>query len=253
MGRLGLLDTEADAAAEMLSRHKNVEIEGLYTHFAKADEPETHSVSLQQERFLRARKAFRAKGIAPPVIHVANSAAIARFSDIEAHYVRPGITLYGCNPDPSQDFGLALRDIASLKGPVVKLKKVAAGTPVSYGGNYVTSAETYVATVAIGYAHGLPRQLSSKGDVLIGGKRYGIAGNVTMDYIMIDAGPSPEFSVGDEAVAMGYQGAESISADETALKCGTIGYEILCGLSRRIERQYYLGGKLVSREKGILH
>jgi alanine racemase len=136
---------------------------------------------------------------------------------------------------------------------VVKLKKVPAGTAVSYGGNYVTKQETYIATVSAGYGHGLPRVLGNRGDILINGKRYRIAGNVTMDYCMVDAGPSPSIQPGDEAVLIGRQGNECITTDEIALLCNTIGYEILCNLSCRIERRYILNNKVSSVESGMLY
>jgi alanine racemase len=195
---------------------------------------------------VNARHEFKTAGLSPHIIHCSNSAAIARFPLEQTTHVRPGIALYGCNPDPGQDFTYDLRPVASLKARVVKIKRVPSGTPVSYGGQYVTSRETHIATIPIGYAHGLPRMLGSRGGcVLIGGKRYGIAGRVTMDYVMVDAGAEPEFGVGDEAVAMGCQGSECIGADEIARRCGTIGYEILCGLNRRIDRYYTRCGRVV--------
>jgi alanine racemase len=167
-----------------------------------------------------------------------------------ATLARPGIALYGCRPDPKQAFPLDLRPVVSLKSRVVKMKKVPAGTPVSYGGRYVTAAETVIATIALGYGDGLPRSLGNRGEVLIGGRRFRIAGTVTMDYLMVDAGPVPSMSVGDEAVAMGTQGNEHISPDDVALIDGTIAYEIMCGLSASIDRVYVSGGSIIRREKG---
>jgi alanine racemase len=132
----------------------------------------------------------------------------------------------------------------------VKMKKVEAGTPVSYGGRYSAAAETVIATIALGYGDGLPRSLGNRGEVLIRGKRYRIAGTVTMDYIMVDAGPAPLMRVGDEAVAIGSQGNESITPDDVALLDSTIAYEVLCGLSPSVDRIYLRNGKTVAREKG---
>jgi alanine racemase len=185
-------------------------------------------------------------------VHFANSAWIMRSPDLAGStFVRPGIALYGCKPDPGQAFPLDLLPVVSLKSRIVKIKKVPAGTPVSYGGRYVTAAETVIATIALGYGDGIPRSLGNRGEVLIRGKRFRIAGTVTMDYIMVDAGPAPSMNVGDEAVAMGSQGSESISPDDVALLDDTIAYEILCGLSASLDRIYVSGGKIVGREKGI--
>ena len=162
--------------------------------------------------------------------------------------VRPGIALYGCKPDPGQDFALDLKPVLSLKSHVVKMKRVAAGTPISYGSTYVTSMETTIATIAMGYGQGLPRLLSNRGNVLIRGRRYRIAGRVTMDFIMIDAGANPDMSVGDEAVALGSQGTENIHPDDVALLCNTIGYELLCNISSTIDRFYVLDGKIIHHE-----
>jgi alanine racemase len=138
----------------------------------------------------------------------------------------------------------------SLKAAVAKIKQVPAGTPVSYGGRYVTTRETLIATISLGYGIGLPRKLTGVGSVLLGGRRYAIAGTVTMDYVMADIGPSTDICVGDEAVAIGCQGGECISPDEVALQCGTIAYEILCGLSARLDRYYILGGEIVATQQG---
>jgi alanine racemase len=166
-----------------------------------------------------------------------------------ATLARPGIALYGCRPNPAHAFPLNLRPVVSLKSRVVRMKKVPAGTPVSYGGRYVTPAETVIATVALGYGDGLPRSLGNRGDVLIRGKRFRIAGTVTMDYLMVDAGPDPCMRIGDEAVAMGAQGSQEITPDDVAMLDSTIGYEIMCGLSPSIDRIYISGGKNVAREK----
>lgn len=250
MGRMGILESEIDEAVRIFLSGGSFVFEGIFTHFASADRPGTDTVARQQGIFESAVRRFSEKGLSPRYIHSPNSAALIRFPLPAGHLVRPGIALYGCKPDPCQDFGIELRNVAGLKAPVVKIKKVPSGTPVSYGGTYVTDRETHIATIPLGYAHGLPRLLSNKGEVLIRGKRYRIAGNVTMDYIMADAGPNPEIRVGDEAVAMGFQGEDCITTDEVARHCRTIGYEILCGLSRRTDRFYLQAGKVLLHQKG---
>jgi alanine racemase len=184
--------------------------------------------------------------IRPHHVHYANSAALLRFpQDPACTLVRPGIALYGCKPDPLQEFGITLKPVVSLKSYVVKVKRVPPGTPVSYGGRYVTKGDTHIATISLGYGAGIPRRLSNIGTVLIRGRRYTIAGTVTMDYVMVDTGPSTDIRVGDEAVMLGCQDGECVTADAVAEQAGTIGYEILCGLSRRLDRYYYLGGNVV--------
>jgi alanine racemase len=250
MGRLGLLPSEIASFCELLIFQPEINFEGVFTHMARADEPQTCSVNHQLSVFRQALAYIRAQGFSPQHIHFGNSATLMRFDLKESTLVRPGIALYGCNPDPAQKFPLNLRPIASLKGTVVKIKQVPPGTEISYGGNYKTSSTTCIATIGLGYAHGLPRFLSNRGQVLIKGKRYRIAGNVTMDYIMVDVGIDPHISVGDEVVAMGYQGDDCISPDEIACLGNTIGYEVLCHLSRSIDRIYLLNDSIVLHEKG---
>jgi alanine racemase len=248
MGRLGILPGQAGQVIGLLKNATNLTCEGIYTHCATADEPGTTTVSAQVKRLHEVMHLFTENGIHPRHVHYANSAALLRFPlDPACTLVRPGIALYGCRPDPSQDFGIALKPVVSLKSQVVKIKRVPAGTPVSYGGRYITAHDTHVATIALGYGVGLPRRLTNTGSVLIRGKRYTIAGTVTMDYIMVDAGGTTDMVPGDEAVVLGCQGQECITADDIALQTGTIGYEILCGLSPRVDRYYYLGGKPVHR------
>jgi len=250
MGRMGFLPSEIGVFIELLKTAPNLHLDGVFTHMASADEIDTHTVGRQIELFTGCIDKLRQAGFAPANIHYGNSATLLRFPIEGCTFVRPGISLYGCRPDPAQDFGIKLKPVASLISQIVKMKKVPAGTPVSYGGNYVTPTETWIATIALGYAHGLPRFLGNRGDVLIRGKRYRIAGNVTMDYIMVDAGAYPAISIGDEAVALGTQGSETITADEIAAIGGTIGYEILCNLGTSIKRFYVQGGKTVNDNPG---
>ncbi|MCL2688328.1 MAG: alanine racemase [Chitinispirillia bacterium] len=252
MNRMGILPAEISDVIDQLKNASNLHLEGIYTHMASADEINTSTVNNQLNKFTYCIDQLRSADLSPAHIHYGNSAAFLRFPIDGCTLVRPGIALYGCNPDPAQDFNVNLKQAASLKSRVVKMKKVAAGEPVSYCGNYITEKETYIATIALGYAHGLPRFLSNAGEVLIGGKRYRIAGNVTMDYIMVDAGPNPEIIIGDDVVAIGQQGEETITADEIALHGKTIGYEILCNLGTSIDRFYMLDGKVIRHDKGFI-
>jgi len=252
MSRVGLLPSEVGALIDAVKSTPNISMDGVFTHMACADEPDTLTVGRQLERFTKCIDTLRQAGINPPHIHYGNSPTAIRFPLNNCTLVRPGISLYGCKPDPAQEFDVDLKSVASLVSRVVKMKKVPAGTAVSYCGNYVTSCETWIATIPLGYAHGLPRFLSSKGDVLIRGRRYRIAGNVTMDYIMVDAGVDPVIDVGDEVVAIGSQGGETITPDDIAVIGKTIGYEIICNLGTAIDRFYTLGGKIIHHDPGVI-
>jgi alanine racemase len=253
MHRMGILPVEVPVLASAITGKDDLILEGAFTHLANADKPGTATVDEQLSRFNGALSLLKERGISPRHVHYANSAWIMRSPDLAgATLARPGIALYGCRPDPKQAFPLDLLPVLSLKSRIVKMKKVPANTPVSYGGSYVTSAETVIATIALGYGHGLPRSLGNRGDVLIRGRRWRIAGTVTMDYLMVDAGPFPSLRVGDEAVAIGVQENESISPDDVALLDNTIGYEVMCRLSASIDRIYISGGKIAAREKGRL-
>jgi alanine racemase len=253
MCRMGLLPREIDALVDKLNKSRNIRVCGAFTHLANADEPGTQTVAGQLEKFHGGIDKLRRGGHPPRHVHYGNSAAILRFPLSGCTLARPGVALYGCKPDPAQDFGIDLKPVVSLISHVVKMKKVPAATPVSYCGNYVTETDTWIATVPLGYAHGLPRYLNGKGSVLIGGTRFRIAGNVTMDYIMVDAGANPSISVGDEVAAIGTQGAETITPDDVALIGHTIGYEVLCNVGTTIDRFYTRGGKVVCRETGAIY
>ncbi len=248
MTRLGIPCEGASDLVEALGNSHQLRCEGIFTHFASADIPATDSVGCQYDRFAAVLVQLHEAGI-KPLVHLSNSAAIARFGEISQTLIRPGIVLYGCNPDPEQDFGLELKTVVNLKAPVVRVQSVAAGTPVSYGGTYTTDRDTCIGTIAAGYAHGVPRLLSNDGFVLLQGRRHPIAGRVTMDYIMVDLGPNTSVQPGDQAVILGYQGEECITADEIARKAGTIGYEILCNLSSVVDRYIIEGGKTVHHYK----
>lgn len=253
MHRMGLLPHEIPELIKRISSSPKFQLDGVFTHLAKADEPNTTTVTTQRTILFNCIKQLRENGIHPRHIHYGNSAGLMCFPMDECTLVRPGIALYGCKPDPNREFCLDLHPVLSLKSVVAKLKKVPAGTPVSYGGNYITKNETFIATIAIGYAHGLPRFLSNKGSILVNGQRYSIAGNVTMDYVMVDAGTEPKMKVGDEAVAIGVQGNEQITADEIAKIGNTISYEILCHISSVMERFYLFEDRIVLHEESKIY
>ena len=251
MNRVGVLPSEIGEMVEALRAGRGMHVCGVYTHLASADVVGTPTVGVQLRAFADARAALSSAGHAPMHVHVANSAGLARFAVDGVTLVRPGIALYGCNPDPAQDFGLGLKTVVNLKASVVRVKRVAAGSPVSYGGAYVTPTDTVIATIGIGYGQGVPRLLCGRGTVLIRGRRYRIAGRVTMDYVMVDAGQGSDIAPADEAVVFGYQGNDCITIDEVALHCRTIGYEVLCNLSTSLPRQYVVAGRTVLSLDGL--
>ncbi len=252
MGRLGILPEELERAAEIIKSAPGIHIEAFYTHFACADDPDNKMTDSQAEEFYRALDSASRLGITWDFLHLPNSAGLLNRSYGKDVLFRPGIIIYGCRPDPEVDPSKALnsvdlKQVVRLSAPVVRIKRVPAGTPVSYGATYRTEKETCIATLATGYAHGVPRMLSNRGDVLIKGRRYRIVGNVTMDYIMVDIGSSSGIKTGDYGVIIGEESGECITPDEVALKAGTIGYEILCNLNTRIKRLYTKDGCTVRR------
>ncbi|MBD3243695.1 MAG: alanine racemase [Chitinivibrionales bacterium] len=245
MGRMGLAPDQVPQLAAVLGKTQ-LRMTGLYTHFACADESGSGSVAQQLAVFESARRHLLGCGIEPAMVHCANSAAIAGFTMPEwATHARPGIALYGCRPAPRTPAPFELRPVASLVGRVVKVKRVPAGAPVSYGWHYRAERDTTIATVDLGYGHGFPRFLSSRGTMLVRGEALPIAGRVTMDFTMLDVGPESAVRPGDEAVAIGTQGGRTITPDDVAVIGDTIGYEVLCNLSARIPRVYRYAGKVV--------
>ncbi len=233
MGRVGVQPSEAIALVTKILSLPNLEIEGVFTHFAKAEE---HQDTFTREQFERFSSLLpRLSNI--PIKHAANSAATLFHPATHLDMVRVGLMIYGLYPKPDADRIINLKPALSFKSRVVYLKRVPAGTPISYGGIYSTNKETTIATLPVGYADGYSRRLSNRGKVLINGKRYPVVGTVTMDMTLVDVGDS-RVQVGDEAVLIGSQGIESITADEIAALEGTISYEVICNIGKRVPRIY---------------
>lgn len=238
MGRIGFrYGKELDAAIDTLLESPHVEFEGIFTHFAAADTDKEYTEH-QLKEFRRAVARVREKGLKPKYVHAANSAAIMDLPDAHLDLVRPGIMLYGCYPDPSLAGKAPLYPVLSLHARVTHVKTVPPGTYIGYGKTFRTTAETTIATIPIGYADGYPRMLSNRGTVLIGGKRYPIAGRVCMDQLMVDVGVDSGVKVGDKVTLIGSDGDESITPDDIAELSGTISHEILTGISARVPRKY---------------
>lgn len=240
MHRMGAQPAEVLGIAQFVSSHPLLSIEGLYTHFAVADEPAHEANARQLAQFTGVIDNLAERGITPPVIHAANSAAALANPAARFNMARIGIATYGLLPGN----GVAhecrgLIPAMSLKARVSAVRWVEAGQAVSYGLRTPLTSQSLVATVPLGYADGVPRRLGHEGGhVLINGAPRRIAGTVTMDQLMVDCGPDSSVSVGDEVVLIGTQGGHTVTADDWADLTGTIGYEIVCGVSPRIHRRY---------------
>lgn len=242
MHRVGAPIEEAVSRAQQIASELSLQFDGLYTHFATADLVGHPATAIQHERFRGIVDQLRRIGITPQHVHVANSAAAIRRIDKESTMVRVGIAMYGIATNAESDsFGAStdvhLEPVLSLHARVSHVQWVDAGEGVSYGLNRPLAGRTCIATLPLGYADGVPRQLWSRGEVLITGWRRHIAGVVTMDQIMIDCGLD-DIVIGEEVVLIGRQGTENISANEWARHVNTIGYEVVCGISARVPRNY---------------
>jgi alanine racemase len=243
MHRVGAQPSECVALADAIASHPQLELQGVFTHLAMADDPAAATNQVQLDRFDTSLAALRAAGHQPEFVHIANSAGALALVATHRSLVRIGIAMYGVEPAVGiSDLCAALRPALSLRARVSHVKRVLAGEGVSYGLRHVFVTESTVATIPLGYADGAPRRLFGSGaEVLIGGVRRPIVGAVTMDQLMVDCGDD-DVDVGDEVVLIGRQRHEGetveIRVEEWAARLGTIGYEILCGISQRIERMY---------------
>jgi alanine racemase len=252
MGRLGILPCDlrlpedrgaifesAVCEVERIARLPGISLEGVYTHFATADDPDKTYALRQFEIFNLFIDRIKKCGIEFKVKHAANSAALIDMPQTHMDMVRAGISLYGIYPSHSVDrAGISLKPVMTLKSRVIHVKRVNAGFSVSYGATARVPKPTTIATVAIGYADGFNRLLSSTGRVLVNGISAPVVGRVCMDQIMIDAGGAPDVSIGDEVVIIGSQGDQCIGVDEIATRIRTISYEVLTGVSDRVQRVY---------------
>lgn len=237
MGRIGLSPEAApDLIAEVMEL-EGVRVEGLMTHFADADLRDKQFASVQMDRFEDLITSLEKRGMSVPVRHAANSAAVLDYRRALFTMVRPGVMLYGYNPLEG-GAGADLRPVLSLVTRIAFLKRTPAGVPISYGRTFITGRESLIATIPIGYADGYSRGLSNRGEAIVRGKRAPVAGRVCMDMTMLDVTDVPGVTEGDEAVLIGSQGNERITADDIATKTGTIPYEVLCAISGRVPRIY---------------
>jgi alanine racemase len=231
-----------------ISRLPGLTIEGMFTHFASADENETDYTNMQYERYMEFCSELEKAGVHIPVRHVCNSAGIIQYPRMHLDMVRPGIILYGLYPSADVDHTkISLKPAMTLKANVILVKDVEPNTCISYGRTFHTSRPSRIATIPIGYADGFTRLLSNKGRVLINGEFAPIVGRICMDQCMVDVTDlKSDVHVGDEVVLFGSQSGAGISADEVAEEIGTISYEIVCIVGKRIPRVYLKDGRINS-------
>ena len=238
MNRIGIKSFEQiDRILDQIEKENGLVLEGLMTHFAAADEADKAYTTMQNDRFLQCIERVEGRGFSP-IVHAANSGAVLDCPDMVYDMVRVGIAMYGCYPSSEVDKSVKLLPAMSLYTQISHIKKISAKEKVSYGCTFTADRDMVIATLPIGYADGFNRMLSNNGEVLIRGKRAKVIGRVCMDQSLVDITGIEGVVLHDEAVCIGKQGADEISAEEYAAWCGTINYEILCALSPRVPRLY---------------
>ncbi|WP_419844998.1 alanine racemase [Candidatus Poriferisocius sp.] len=239
MARVGAPPAEVMMLADAIADRDTLELAGVWTHCAVADEPDNPFTAYQIEQFNHLLSRLRLASHHDFSRHLANSAVAMAHPAGRFDMVRCGIAIYGIPPSPALAGCLPLQPAMTLRTEVAMVKTIAAGTPVSYGHHYTTPADTQLATIPIGYADGWTRRLGmTGGEVLIGGHRRPIAGVVTMDQTMVDCGLDYPVSPGDEVILLGRQGDDEITATEIAERLDTVAYEVVCNLGRRVTLRY---------------
>jgi len=234
MGRVGVLHEDAILLIRKIQRLPNINIEGLFTHFAFADMNQAFT-RYQILLFNRLIQRLQELGLDIPLKHAANSMGVLDYKEGHFNMVRPGLVIYGLHP--KEDLGIPLKPVLSLKTRIVFIRSLPKGYGISYGHAYVTQKATKIAILPIGYGDGYPRNLSNLASVLIKGRRFKICGRICMDQMMVDLG-NLAVKPGEEVVLIGRQAKFKITAEELAVLAGTIPYEIVCGLGSRIPRLY---------------
>jgi alanine racemase len=236
MNRLGVPVENGLEFLQSLHAMPGLKVDGLFTHFARADEFAAGTTEQQLERFNNFLKLVKNTGLIPPMIHSANSAASLFFPEARFDMVRPGIALFGINPSDEAVLPVGFKPVLEWKSRLVSIKDVPAGSGISYGHRYFTRKQERIGVIAVGYADGFRRVDGN--EVLVHGIRVPVIGNICMDQCMINLDNVPDAVLGDEVVLIGKQGEERISAEMVAKHWGTIGYEVVCGLTARLPRIY---------------
>ena len=246
MSRLGTNWQEATEFVQLVQKLKSV-----YSHFATADDPNPTVMNLQHQRFRNAIAELKTHGITPPYLHLANSAAT--LCDRSCHYdlVRVGLALYGLYPSPHLSSTIDLKPVLQVKAKITQIKTLPPGTGVSYGHRYITHKDTKVAVVGIGYADGVPRNLSNRLKAIVRGKLVSQIGAITMDQMMLNVDCLPDLQPGEIVTLIGTDGNITITADDWANKLDTISWEILCGFKHRLPRVYKRMKSEVRSQKSV--
>ena len=249
MGRIGFPVSEESAdIIERISKLEDIKIEGMFTHFAKADETDKTYTYDQHRKFMWMKEQMEKRGVEIPYYDCDNSAGIIDFPDMKHDLARAGISTYGMYPSEEvNQNAVDLKPVLSLVSHVIFVKTVKPGTSISYGGTFVAPEKMRVATIPVGYGDGYPRSLSNKGTVLIHGKRARILGRVCMDQFMVDVTDIPDVKFMDRAVLIGVDQGDRITVEELAGLSGRFNYEFVCCLGKRIPRVYTSGGKIVKQ------
>ena len=250
MSRIGFPDdaVSADVVKE-ISLLPNVELEGLFTHFAKADERDKTDAKRQLSRYLAFSDLLKERGVKIGIHHVSNSAGIFDLREANLDAVRAGISIYGLYPSEEVNkFAVPIAPVLTLKSHVVYIKEVEPGTAVSYGGTFVADHPMRIATIPVGYGDGYPRSLSNKGNVLIRGRRAPIVGRVCMDQFMVDITGIPEAREGDLVTLIGSDGGEELSMESLGELSGRFNYELACDIGKRVPRRFWKDGRAAAQQ-----
>jgi alanine racemase len=241
MRRIGLDYKRALGTIKQIASFKNLELEGIFTHFAASEEKNKSFSKRQLTRFNKLLQQLKKAGIEFPIVHAANSGAVLDLKSSYFNMVRPGLLLYGYYPGRGVKNKIKLKPVMNLKSKVTFIKKIDTGESVSYGRKFTAKQPEFIGSVPIGYGDGYWRRLSNRSKVLINKRLYRQVGSVTMDWIMIELGRSYKLKIGDDVLLMGEENGVSLGADKLAKLCGTIPYEMLCAVADRVERVYING------------
>lgn len=247
MSRLGVLQSESHSAfneVRAICSLKNLDVQGIFTHLSSADcldGPSVEYTNMQRRNFNSLLAELKENNIHIPLSHLQNSAGISFYNDAVYEYARAGIVMYGVAPS-DETLPYELKPVMELKSVVSMVKEIDADTAVSYGRTFVSDRKMRIATVPIGYADGYPRHLSNKGEMIVHGKRARVIGNVCMDQLMLDVSDIPEVKMGDIVTVVGHDGDEFIGFDEVGRLAGSIPYEMMCLIARRVPRVYTRNG-----------
>ncbi|MBE7038110.1 MAG: alanine racemase [Ruminococcaceae bacterium] len=243
MTRIGFYPTD-DSVKEIckISKLDSIEIEGMFSHFAKADEEDENPTHIQFEKFMNIKNKLEEMKVQIPICHICNSAGIIDFPEYQLNMVRSGIITYGHYPSECVNHKkIKLTPAMTFKTLVANINQIEKGTSVGYGGTFTAEKSMKIATLLVGYADGYSRLLSNKADVLINGERCSVVGRVCMDQTMVDVSKLKNINLGDEVILFGKSGNNIVTVEEVAKIIGTINYEILCAVSKRVPRIYIQG------------